>query len=362
MGISKGHTFTDGETVTAAKLNNLVDNATITSGTVTEAMIVNGAVTADKLGTNAVTGASIAANTINVSSLSNATGGGPGTLVQSGAGGVFEEFTPGTSGTFLKSAGTDAALEWGRVDSDGVADTMISGHTVLSSPGADDEVLVKEKSGINKRAEIQNLFKVVSGLTAMPSTDVVSTDEFLIIDGGFPRKITKSELASALSLSVSPAEFYHIDTSNMFGSGNDVKNGCSTAPFILRGFSSDVTQRPATSINTEHIVPAQNGPYTTGVQMPFNGEVVKIVTIMEDGGGVGGTFSVVNVNSAGTYASNTALVSATIPTTDGFNVTTYTSGNSFSAGDYLSYWAKCGDDGGDGGTNLHTLIVFKFTL
>lgn len=243
MGISKGHTFTDGETVTAAKLNNLVDNATITSDTISEAMIKNGAVTSDKLGTNAVTGASIAANTINVSSLSNATGGGPGTLVQSGAGGVFEEFTPGTSGTFLKSAGTDAALEWGRVDSDGVADTMISGHTVLSSPGADDEVLVKEKSGINKRSEIQNLFKVVSGLTAMPSTDVVSTDEFLIIDGGFPRKITKANLESALGggqLPLSGSNYYTSTGDTLYDILDDSSNlatfahGLSSTPRLIR--------------------------------------------------------------------------------------------------------------------------------
>jgi len=32
--INKGHTFSDGDEVTAAKLNNLVDNATITAGTV----------------------------------------------------------------------------------------------------------------------------------------------------------------------------------------------------------------------------------------------------------------------------------------------------------------------------------------
>jgi len=203
MGLSKGHTFTDGETVTAAKLNNLVDNATITSDTVTTAMIQDNAVTADKLATDAVTGANIASNSINLTSLSNASGGTSGTIVQSGAGGVFEEFTPGTSGTFLKSAGTDASLTWGTVDATGVDATMISGHTEITSPGTDDILLVKDKAaGVNKSLQIQNLYKTVSGLTALSSSDIANPDEFLVLDGGIPKKITKANLETATLTSV----------------------------------------------------------------------------------------------------------------------------------------------------------------
>ena len=203
MGLSKGHTFTDGETVTAAKLNNLVDNATITSDTVTTAMIQDNAVTADKLATDAVTGANIASNSINLTSLSNASGGTSGTIVQSGAGGVFEEFTPGTSGTFLKSAGTDASLTWGTVDATGVDATMISGHTEITSPGTDDTLLIKDKAaGVNKSLQIQNLYKTVSGLTALSSADIANPDEFLVLDGGIPKKITKANLETATLTSV----------------------------------------------------------------------------------------------------------------------------------------------------------------
>lgn len=203
MGLSKGHTFTDGETVTAAKLNNLVDNATITSDTVATAMIQNNAVTADKLATDAVTGANIASNSINLTSLSNASGGTSGTIVQSGAGGVFEEFTPGTSGTFLKSAGTDASLTWGTVDATGVDATMISGHTEITSPGEDDLLLVKDKvAGVNKSLQIQNLYKTVSDLTLLGSSDVADADEYLIIDGANPKKITQANLQTATLTSV----------------------------------------------------------------------------------------------------------------------------------------------------------------
>lgn len=203
MGISKGHTFTDGETVTAAKLNNLVDNATITSDTVTTAMVQNNAITADKLATDAVTGANIASNSINLTSLSNASGGTSGTIVQSGAGGVFEEFTPGSAGTFLKSAGSDASLTWGTVDSTGVDATMISGHTEITSPGEDDLLLVKDKvAGVNKSLQIQNLYKTVSDLTLLGSSDVADADEYLVIDGANPKKITQANLQTATLTSV----------------------------------------------------------------------------------------------------------------------------------------------------------------
>jgi len=227
MGLSKGHTFTDGETVTAAKLNNLVDNATITSDTVTTAMIQDNAVTADKLATDAVTGANIASNSVNLTSLSNASGGTSGTIVQSGAGGVFEEFTPGTSGTFLKSAGTDASLTWGTVDATGVDATMISGHTEITSPGTDDTLLVKDKAaGVNKSLQIQNLYKTVSGLTALSSADIANPDEFLVLDGGIPKKITKSELASALNTTVDSVAFARAKVS--FSDMNSGTTGTAT--------------------------------------------------------------------------------------------------------------------------------------
>ena len=55
MALTKGHTFTSGEIVTPAKLNSLVDDATIPNGTITTDMLADDAVTADKLASGAVT-------------------------------------------------------------------------------------------------------------------------------------------------------------------------------------------------------------------------------------------------------------------------------------------------------------------
>ena len=120
---------------------------------------------------------------------------------------------------------------------------MIAGHAVLSSPGLDDEVLVKEKSGVNKRVECQNLLKVVSGLTAISSSDVASDDEFLMIDGGFPRKITKANLESALGggqLPLSGSNYYTSSGDTLYDILDDSSNlatfahGLSSTPRLIR--------------------------------------------------------------------------------------------------------------------------------
>ena len=246
MGLSSGHTFTDGETVTAAKLNNLVNNGTITTNTITTGMLLDDSVTSAKLAPNAVTGASISANTINLSTLSNASGGTSGTLVQSGSGGVFEELSPGATGTVLVSGGTDAALSFGTIDNVAIGATMISGHTEITDPGQDDLLLVKDKNaGVNKSVQIQNLYKTVNDLNALSSSDIANPDEFLVIDGGStPKKITYQNLQSSLGgggggLPSSGSDYYSASGNTLatvIGTTNKLESfahGLSSVPRIV---------------------------------------------------------------------------------------------------------------------------------
>ena len=50
--LTKGTTFTTGDTVTAANLNNLVDNATVTAGSIGSTELGANSVTADKISTS----------------------------------------------------------------------------------------------------------------------------------------------------------------------------------------------------------------------------------------------------------------------------------------------------------------------
>lgn len=199
--ISKGHTFSDGDTVTAAKLNNLVDNATLNNDAITGAMIADNAISSNHLAAGAVSGASLSSNTVALTALSNASSGSSGTIIQSGTGGAFQELSLGAAGTILK-VGSSNLAEWGTVDSSGVNTAMISGHSDLASPGAEDMVLVKEKDGVNKSLQLQNLFKAVSGLDTLAASDVAGPDEHLIIDGGNAKKITQANLQTATLSSV----------------------------------------------------------------------------------------------------------------------------------------------------------------
>ncbi len=65
--LTKGETFATGNTVTASKLNNLVDNATVTAGSIGSTELANAAVTADKISTASpqpVTTGTIRANAV----------------------------------------------------------------------------------------------------------------------------------------------------------------------------------------------------------------------------------------------------------------------------------------------------------
>jgi hypothetical protein len=72
--LTKGTTFTTGDTVTAASLNNLVDNATVTAGSIGSAELGSNSVTADKISTSApqpVTTSTIRDNAIDNTKLNN---------------------------------------------------------------------------------------------------------------------------------------------------------------------------------------------------------------------------------------------------------------------------------------------------
>ena len=68
--LTKGETFATGNTVTAAKLNNLVDNATVTAGSIGSTELANAAVTADKIST--VSPQPVTTGTIRANAVSNA--------------------------------------------------------------------------------------------------------------------------------------------------------------------------------------------------------------------------------------------------------------------------------------------------
>jgi len=82
MAISKGHTFTANEEVDHSKLNNLVDNATISDGAITSGKIAGSAVTSAKIAAGAISNTAISSTAgISLSKLESATDANPRVLI-----------------------------------------------------------------------------------------------------------------------------------------------------------------------------------------------------------------------------------------------------------------------------------------
>lgn len=268
MALVSGHTFVDGETVTAAKLNNLVNDATIGSTTVTTAMITDGSVIASKLATDSVTGAAISSNTINYNSLVNATGSTKGNLIQSGASGVFEELTPhSTVGLPLKSAGANALLAYAALDNVGVGATMISGHTEDTTPAKDDIVLTKDTdAGANKKVQLSNIFKVIGGMTALTASTVADADELVVLDAtdSTPKKVTLSGLIGGSQAPTGPLVVWEEQTANTKSNSGTIGGSGSENTRVLNQ-SSDPASLMAASLGSNKVTLAAGNYYIDAV-------------------------------------------------------------------------------------------------
>lgn len=202
MGLTTGHVFSDGDTVTAAKLNSMVNDATISSDTITSAMIQDDAIDSRHIADGAITSNHITSGSVALDSIASGQTTA-GYLIQSDGSGDLTTLNVGATGTVLVSNGAETAPSFTTVGGAGINASMISDHDKLESPVITDQLLAKSISaGVNKRLEIQDLYRTVSGLTAITDADVVSADEHLIIDGGVPKKITQGNLESSVLKSI----------------------------------------------------------------------------------------------------------------------------------------------------------------
>jgi hypothetical protein len=227
MGLTTGHVFSDGDTVTAAKLNAMVNNATISADTVTSSMLSDDVIESRHIADGAITSNHIASGAVSLGIISSETSA-PGTIIQSGSGGTWEELSPGTTGMLLTSNGADTALTFGLLGSASLGNTLISGLVEHTNPIVGDLLMVKDTvAGVNKSVQIQNLYKTVNDLNALSSSDIADPDEFLVIDGGStPKKITYQNLRSSLGgggLPSGASEYYEAlsDTVSTIRTGTD---------------------------------------------------------------------------------------------------------------------------------------------
>ena len=163
-GLTTTQTFSDGDTVTAAKLNNIVSNASIDADAVTTAKILNANVTLAKMATGSVDTDQLVSDAVQNSKLNdmaaktvkaNATNAGANPTDVAVA---ANKLLVGTSDS-INAVGFTTDLELDAADSAAadirVAATLIGGKASVTADEL-DEILIKDATdGALKRATVQ---------------------------------------------------------------------------------------------------------------------------------------------------------------------------------------------------------------
>lgn len=141
--LTKGTTFTTGATVTAASLNNLVDNATVTAGSIGSTQlgadsVVNGKIIDSATGAEPVTTGTIRDNAISNAKLAGMT---RGTVKVGDASGDAADLDAKTDNNFLSGDGTDIKSK--------TFDTGTAGDITITSTSSDFYLEVASNSIAN---------------------------------------------------------------------------------------------------------------------------------------------------------------------------------------------------------------------
>ena len=187
-GLTTTQTFSDGDTVTAAKLNNIVSNASIDADAVTTAKILNANVTLAKMATLSVDTGQLVDDAVQNSKLNdmaartvkvNATdaSANPTDVPMSNGVDVAEnKLLVGTTDS-INAVKFDTDLELDATDNAAadirVADTLISGKSTVTVVPANDTVLVYDADGSGNKLGKATVEDMMQSLPAVTTTSGV---------------------------------------------------------------------------------------------------------------------------------------------------------------------------------------------
>ena len=194
-GLTTTQTFSDGDTVTAAKLNNIVSNCSIDADAVTTAKILNANVTLAKMATLSVdTGQLVddavqnsklndmAARTVKVNA-TDASANPTDVPMSNGADVAENKLLVGTTDS-INAVKFDTDLELDATDNAAadirVADTLISGKSTVTVVPANDTVLVYDADGSGNKlgkATVTDMMQTLPALTTTSGVVRLATQE-----------------------------------------------------------------------------------------------------------------------------------------------------------------------------------------
>ena len=181
-GLTTTQTFSDGDTVTAAKLNNIVSNCSIDADAVTTAKILNANVTLAKMATGSVDTGQLVADSVENSKLNdmaaktvkaNATNAGANPTDVAVA---ANKLLVGTSDS-INAVGFTTDLELDAADSAAadirVADALINGKSTATVVPANDTILVYDADGAGNKLRKATVKDTMQTLPAVTTTSGV---------------------------------------------------------------------------------------------------------------------------------------------------------------------------------------------
>ena len=188
-GLTTTQTFSDGDTVTAAKLNNIVSNCSIDADAVTTAKILNANVTLAKMATGSVDTGQLVADSVENSKLNdmaaktvnaNATNAGANPTDVAVA---ANKLLVGTSDS-INAVGFTTDLELDAADSAAadirVADALINGKSTATVVPANDTILVYDADGAGnklRKATVKDTMQTLHAVTTTSGVVRLATTE-----------------------------------------------------------------------------------------------------------------------------------------------------------------------------------------
>ena len=182
-GLTTTQSFSDGDTVTAAKLNNIVGNASIDDDAITTVKILNANVTLAKMATASVDTGQLVDDAVQNSKLENMAASTVKANATSGSANPTDvavaanKLLVGTSDS-INAVSFTTDLELDAADSAAadiqVADTLISGKSTVTVVPANDTVLVYDADGSGNKLGKATVTAMMQTLPATDSTSGVT--------------------------------------------------------------------------------------------------------------------------------------------------------------------------------------------
>jgi len=284
--LTKGTTFTTGDTVTAASLNNLVDNATVTAGSIGSTQLGANAVTNGKIIASATGSEPVTTGTIRDNAISNAK------LAQMAAKTVKANATNGAADS------TDVPVA--------VSELLAGTATTINALSFTTDLEMVDSSDVvktdNTAAKIRVAANLIGGKASVTADEL---DEILIkdaTDGALKRATVKSAVQSQVASTVASGACALATAAELIdpsgADANDVISAATGSPMLAKawveftygadGKTGDVAQTITNSFNITSLTRNGEGIYDIlfATDLPSDNYVLfsnGIVSSLSDG-------------------------------------------------------------------------------